>query len=73
MANTTDAVADVVVTNHGSVVMIRPETPAAQEWVDANLELEGWQWLGGGFACEPRMVEGLVDGMQGDGLVVVEG
>jgi len=61
---------DVEVSNQGSIVMIRPVSKAAKDWVDEKVQLEGWQWMGGAFACEPRMVENLVDGMTGDGLVV---
>lgn len=56
--------------NHGSVCMLRPITDAAKEWVDANLELEGWQWMGPSFAVEPRCADALIDGIIGDGLTV---
>jgi hypothetical protein len=62
---------DVVVTNQGaSVVMFQPVTEEAKQWVDDNLELEGWQWLGPAFAVDHRMVEHLIDGMEADGLTV---
>ena len=61
---------DVEFLNHGSVCMVVPLTPAAKEWVDDNLALEGWQWLGGGFACEPRYAGDLAQGMTDAGLVV---
>ena len=61
---------DVEIHNHGSVVMVLPLTKAAMEWVQGNVSLESWQWLGGGFACEPRMVQNLIDGMENDGLTI---
>jgi hypothetical protein len=61
---------DVSVANHGSIFMIQPITQAAKEWVDENVPLEDYQWLGSSFSCEHRYVEDLVAGMQGDGLVV---
>jgi len=61
---------DVRIDNHGSVMMVCPLTDAAREWVDDNVGLEPWQWLGPAFACEPRMVESLVEGMADDGLEV---
>jgi hypothetical protein len=61
---------DVRVHYHGSVVMVEPVSAAAQEWVDENVGLEGWQWMGGAFAVEPRYLEGLVEGMAGEGLEV---
>lgn len=61
---------DVEFLNSGSVFLVVPLTPAAQTWVDENLALESWQWLGAGFACEPRYAGDLAQGMADDGLVV---
>lgn len=61
---------DVEFLNHGSVCMAVPLTPAAKDWVEENLALESWQWLGGGFACEPRYAGDLAEGMANDGLIV---
>jgi hypothetical protein len=38
--------ADVLVRNEGSVVMLTPKSVEAKAWVDENLGLESWQWLG---------------------------
>lgn len=62
---------DVEFLNHGSVIMVVPLSPAAKDWVDDNLALEGWQWLGAGFACEPRYAGDLASGMESDGLTVL--
>lgn len=60
---------DVSVENlGGSIVFVRPLTDAAREWVNEHVELESWQWMGGAFAVEPRMLEYLLDGMIEDGL-----
>lgn len=61
---------DVEFLNHGSVCMVVPLTDAAKDWVEENLALESWQWLGGGFACEPRYAGDLAEGMSSDGLIV---
>ncbi len=61
---------DVTVANHGSIFMIYPLTQAAKEWVDENVPLEDYQWLGPSFACEHRYVDNLLEGMMNDGLVV---
>ena len=61
---------DVKISNHGSIIMVAPITEAARAWVDENLVLEGWQWLGAGFACEPRYLDTLVEGMTEAGLEV---
>ena len=46
--------ADVLVENHGSIALVTPMTSEANDWVDENVQLESWQWLGCSFACEPR-------------------
>jgi hypothetical protein len=61
---------DVSVANHGSVIMVRPISDEAKAWVDENVPLEDWQWMGGAFAVDPHYIENLVDGMRGDGLSV---
>lgn len=65
---------DVVVTGRGgTVVMFQPITDEAREWVDENVGLEPWQWMGPAFAVEHRFVGDLIEGMEADGLVVVWG
>lgn len=68
--NTTTDAPDVQIENCGSVRMVTPMTCAAREWVNENVGLESWQWLGGSFACEPRYVQDLIDGMEEAGLGV---
>jgi hypothetical protein len=61
---------DVSVRDEGSVVIVTPQTDAAKAWVEENVSLEGWQWFGGGFAAEPRMLDNLLAGMEEDGLEI---
>ena len=61
---------DVAVRDHGSTVMINPKSERALAWVDEYVQLEGWQWLGTWFACEPRFIWDLIGGMEADGLSV---
>ena len=63
--------ADVEIHREGSLFMVHHLTDAARDWVSENVSLEGWQWMGTRFACDQRYVENLVDGMVGDGLVVL--
>lgn len=60
---------DFEVEDHGTIVMVRPVSEAAKAWVEENVYLEGWQWFGDAFSCEPRMAGALVDGMVDFGLV----
>jgi len=62
---------DVQIAYCGSVAMVTPRTPEATQWIDENVPLESWQWIGGcSWACEPRYVDQLIEGMQQDGLKV---
>lgn len=63
--------ADVLVRNEGTVVLLTPKSIEARAWVDENLGLESWQWLGDSFAVEWRYAPNVVDGMIGDGLEVI--
>ena len=63
---------DVSINDEGTIVLFTPETPAATatEFVERNVSLESWQWLGNGFACEPRLAADIIERMQAEGLVV---
>lgn len=58
---------DVRVINHGSLMMVYPLSEAAKAWVDEHIPDDA-QWMGPGFAVEPRYIGAILDGMQADGL-----
>lgn len=37
------------------------------DWINTNINPEGWQWMGGALAVEPRYVDNIVTGFQDDG------
>lgn len=61
---------DVQIEDHGTICLVTPITVAAKQWVDENVAVESWQWLGQSFAAEPRNIPDLVAGMKNDGLSV---
>ena len=61
---------DVEVDNHGTVVLLWPNSSLGQDWFDEHLQVEPWQMMGRAIACEPRMVQDIIDDMEADGLVV---
>jgi hypothetical protein len=67
------AAPDARVENLGSVRILQPLSPAGWAWARENLAVESWQMTGGGIAIEPRMVQGIVDGMEAAGLTVDTG
>mgnify|MGYP007059426604 CR=1 FL=1 len=59
---------DIDVRFHGSLFVVQPLTNAARKWVNANVQLESWQWFGRGFCVEPRYLDQLLNGMCESGL-----
>lgn len=61
------ALADVDVSNHGTIFLFEPLTDTAQEWIEANIAGET-QWFGNALAVEHRFAADLAAGMAKDGL-----
>ncbi len=63
--------ADIRVADEGTVFLFTILSERARQWVEENVNLEGWQWLGReSFAVDRRYAYPLAEGMQGDGLVL---
>lgn len=68
------AAADLVVTGWGeSVVLLRAQTPAGEDWIDEHLppreSVDVTIW-GDAFVVEPRYLQPIIDGAVADGLGV---
>ncbi len=61
---------DIRVENHGTVFLIRPISDAGSQWIDDNLQVESWQWLGEAVAVDHHYIMIHVIGMLEDGLSV---
>ena len=61
--------ADFTVQNHGTVYLLEPKTPEADEWVEEHLPDDA-MWMGNSVAIEHRYIDAIVDGIQDDGLSV---
>lgn len=53
--------------NHGSIIMLTPETDAARDWCADNLPDDA-QMFGNAFAIEPRYFGDIAAGLLADGL-----
>ena len=63
--------ADVEIHNEGSMMLFELFTPAAHDWVEENVQTDGYQWLGPhSFAVESRYAPHLAAGMAEAGLEV---
>lgn len=65
------SVADIYISDHGSVVLFQPLTAAAHEWMEANINPESWRWFGPSLAVDQRYAGALIDGALEDGLEVL--
>jgi hypothetical protein len=61
---------DVNIENHGSIIIFSLLNDSAKDWIKKNVVTEPCQFLGRKLAVEPRYVQGLIDGMENDGLFV---
>ena len=48
--------------------LVTVKTGQAKQWVDENVGLEAWQWLGDSFAVDHHYIEDLELGMVDAGL-----
>mgnify|MGYP001563717697 CR=1 FL=1 len=57
----------MLINDEGSIVQFCPEGDLEYEWLEANVEAEGWQWLGRTLCVDARMAGGLVEVVQSGG------
>lgn len=55
------------VENHGSIVLVRPETEGEHEWLEQTAP-EDAQWWGDALVVEPRYVAGVLEAARNDGF-----
>jgi hypothetical protein len=62
---------DILVENHGSIILLRPATTAGRAWLEANCDRSGYQPFDGGtLLCEPRYVSDILVAAREAGLEV---
>lgn len=64
---------DFSVMQDGSIVLIRPMTSRADDWVKQYIQLEPWQWLGMSFGIDARFSADILRGILDSGLTFVVG
>lgn len=57
----TELAKHIAVENHRSIVLVRPLSEFADEWLDAHTNGE---WFAGALVCEPRYVRDLLEGLE---------
>lgn len=61
---------DFVVSDHGTIFLLQPLSPAASQWVEDQFQLESWHWHGNSIAIEHRFIRDIVEGIRSDNLSV---
>jgi hypothetical protein len=61
--------ADFSIRDEGSVVLLYPESDAAEAWAEAHISDEALHWAAA-VVIEHRYVQDILDGIRADGLVV---
>lgn len=60
---------DLVIANHGSIVLLSAETLAGQEWINEHIPDDALTFCGA-IVVEPRYIDDIAEGAQADGLAV---
>lgn len=60
---------DFLLIDHGSIVVLTPQTYLAKVWVDEHIPYDA-QWIGRGVAIEPRYVDDIINGVVADHLEI---
>ena len=51
---------DFQIADQGSILLFRPLTEAARQWLDENVVAEPWQWVQGALCVEARFALDLI-------------
>ena len=66
----TPDMSDVQIADQGSIILIRPLSEAARQWLDENVVAEPGQWVDGALAVDHRFARDLVDEIAAAGFEI---
>lgn len=61
---------DLILTNHGTLVTLKPVSDEGKQWLEDNVDTSEVMWWCGGLVIEPRYVDSIIAGAESDGLLV---
>ena len=61
---------DFSISDHGTVISIRPLNDVARQWLDENVVSEPWQWVRDALCVEARFARDLIIEIEQAGLTV---
>lgn len=60
---------DFIVQDHGSIIILVPQTTVAKDWADEHFPEDATNWADG-TVIERRYFEDIYDGITADGLTI---
>jgi hypothetical protein len=64
----TPDMSDFRISEHGSILAIKPVSDATRQWLNENVVTEPWQWIDGALCVEFRFARDLIAEIDGAGL-----
>jgi hypothetical protein len=61
---------DFIVRDFGSVWTFEPVSETAKTFTNAELQVEGWQWVGKAFGVDHSVAQNLLTALEDEGFVV---
>jgi hypothetical protein len=66
----TPDMSDFRISEHGSILAIKPVSDAARQWLDENVVSEPWQWIDGALCVEFRFARDLIAEIDAAGFCI---
>jgi hypothetical protein len=63
-------VSDIEIINDGTMVGLKPVSDAGKQWMENNVQAEGWQYLGSVLYVDQRTAGPIIEGAAADGLEI---
>lgn len=61
---------DLTVQDHGSICLLVPKSDEGRTWIEEHIPEDAMRWGGDAVVVEPRYMQDIIDGAEGDGLLV---
>lgn len=61
---------NVIIENHGTVVLFAPESDYEHKWLLLNTDSEPWQWQGRALVVDHRPAADLIEVLEHEGFII---
>lgn len=59
---------DFTIRHDGSIFMFTPLTGICRQWIEDNVQSEGWQWFGNALCVDQHLARGLKNTLEDAGF-----